>query len=229
MNRSFLVVALLGFVAAIGVGVTQSAGQPGLAAGAAPPAAATGSRPIAVLDLVRVFNECAQIKDLNEMIRQRTDEVTKEANQRKEVIDNKNRELEAFQAGKPDYENRRKDLMRLNVEANVWFKMQEEELEREKFEWTRTIYERSIVVAGEIAKEQGYDAVLQRVDFKPTEIEQTVQTLRRVLQDRIVIYNVPEIEITDVVVRRLDAQYNAAGGRKQLGSSQPPATRPAAP
>ena len=229
MNRSFLVVALLGFVAAIGVGVTQSAGQPGPATGAAPPAAATGSRPIAVLDLVRVFNECAQIKDLNEMIRQRTDEVTKEANQRKEVIDNKNRELEAFQAGKPDYENRRKDLMRLNVEANVWFKMQEEELEREKFEWTRTIYERSIVVAGEIAKEQGYDAVLQRVDFRPTEIEQTVQTLRRVLQDRIVIYNVPEIEITDMVVRRLDAQYNAVGGRKQLGSSQPPATRPAAP
>ena len=229
MNRSFLVVALLGFVAAIGVGVTQSAGQPGPAAGAAPPAAATGSRPIAVLDLVRVFNECTQIKDLNEMIRQRTDEVTKEANQRKEVIDNKNRELEAFQAGKPDYENRRKDLMRLNVEANVWFKMQEEELEREKFEWTRTIYERSIVVAGEIAKEQGYDAVLQRVDFRPTEIEQTVQTLRRVLQDRIVIYNVPEIEITDMVVRRLDAQYNAVGGRKQLGSSQPPATRPAAP
>lgn len=225
MNRKFLVVGLIGLVVAVGWGGGPSEGQPGLVGGA--PVAGTHS--IAVLDLVRVYNECAQIKDLNEMIRTRTDEVTQEANQRKDIIENKSRELAAFEPGKADYETRRKDLLRLNVDANVWFKVQEEELEREKFEWTRIIYERSITAAGEIAREQGYDLVIQRVDFRPNDIEQTVQTLRRVLQDRTVIYNVPEIDITDIVIRRLDAQYNAGGGRKQLGLTPSATTLPATP
>lgn len=215
MNRKLLGLAALGLAIAITAGVAQTLGQPGPAA-VAPAAASAARHPIAVLDLVRVFNECAQIKDLNEMIGRQKDEVTKEASQRKEVIDNKQVELSAFQPGKPDYETRRKELTRLNVEANVWLKMQEDDLERQKFEWTRIIYERAIVTSGELAKEQGFDVVLQRVEFKPTEIDQTVQTLRRLLQDRVVIYNVPEIDLTDVVIRRLDAQYSATGGKKQV-------------
>lgn len=224
MNRQFMVLVLVVVMGLIAYNAGQTSGQPAATPGGE---AVAGSRPVAVLDLVRIFNECAQIKDLNEMIRQRTEELTKEAGQRKEVIQNKQEELSAFQPGKSDYEGRRKDLMRLNVEANVWFKMQEDELEREKFDWTRIVYEQSLAVASELAKEQGIQMVMQRVDFKPYDIEPTVQSLRRMIQDRIVLYHVPEIDITDQVIRRLDVQYNDRGGKKQL-SSPVSATKPSA-
>ncbi len=221
MNRHFAAVIVFGIALVAVLGVARSMGQPG-PTGSAPAAPAEACHPVAVLDLVRIFDECTQIKDLNDQIRLKTEEISKEATQRREVIESKQIELTAFTPGKPDYETRRKELMRLNIEANVWFKMEEEAMEREKFNWTRTIYERAVSVAGQVAREHGYDVVLQRTEFKPSEIEQSVQILRRVLHERSVVYHVPEIDITDLVIRRLDAAYKAAGGTSQLGATAKP-------
>jgi len=217
MSRRLLGIVVLGIAFVTAIGVAQSTGQSDTA-DAAPPAIAGAGHPVAVLDLIRVFNECAQINDLNEMIRRKTEEITKEANQRREVIENKRIELTAFQPGKPDYEARRKDLTRLNIDANVWLKMAEEEIESERFHWTRIIYEQAERAAAKTAKERGYDAVLQRTEFKPFEIEQSVPALRRMIQERFVVYSVPEIDITDLVIRQLDAMYKAGDGKQRLGN-----------
>ncbi len=184
-------------------------------------APAGGSQRAAVLDLVRIFNECSQIQDLNELMKEQADGFAKEAAQRRKVIEDKQVELGAFRPGTQDHSARRKDLVRLNIDANVWLKVSEQTVEQEKFDWTRIIYEKSVTAAEEVAKERGYDIVLQRTPFKPDEIEQEVQALRRLVQDRAVIYHVPEIDITDLVIRRLDAAYKAAGGKKQLGELAP--------
>ena len=181
----------------------------------------SGGHEVAVLDLVRIFNECAQITDLNQLIREKSDSFSKEAAQREKVIEDKQMELQAFKIGSADWEARRKDLVRLNIDANVWLKVTEQQVDQEKFDWTRIIYEQAIKVATDVAKERGYDAVLQRTEFKPQEIEPTVQNLRRVIQERAVLYNTPDIDITELVIRKMDADYKAAGGKKLLGS--PPA------
>jgi Skp family chaperone for outer membrane proteins len=222
MNRGLLVTLCL-IVAGFSIwGATQSAGQVTPADTPTAPAARHAASPIAVLDLVRVFNECQQIKHLNEMIRKRTDEATQEASQRKKVIEDKQEQLTAFQPGTPDHDARRKDLMRLNIDANVWLKLTEQEVETQKFDWTRVIYEKSIKAAAELAQQRGHLAVVQKFDFKPEEIEANVQALRRMIQERTVIYNLPEIDITDDVIRKLDTEYEAAGGKKQLTPSSQP-------
>lgn len=218
MNRSFFLMIPLAIVGLVLAGASQGWGQP------SPGVLAGADHAVATLDMVRIFSECAQIKALNEQIRRRTEEITKEAQMRREVIEGKQEELTAFLPGTADYEDRRRALMKLNVDANVWFKMEEEAIEQDRFHWTRVIYQQAASAAGKVAKERGYDVVLQRMDFKPFEIEQRVQTLRRMIQERIVVYNVPEVDITDLVVRRLDAAYQAAGGKKQLGS--PPKPKP---
>lgn len=223
MNRGF-VALVCSVVAGFSIwGATQSAGQviPGDAPGTA--AARPAASPIAVLDLVRIFNECQQIKHLNEMIRKRTDDVTQEATQRKKVIEDKREQLSAFQPGTPDHETRRKDLMRLNIDANVWLKFTEEEVENQKFEWTRVIYEKAVKAAAELAQQRGHLMVIQKVDFKPDEIEASVQALRRMIQERTVVYGASEIDITDDVIRKLDAEYEAGGGKKQLNPPAQPA------
>ena len=136
--------------------VAQSLGQAG------PPGSADAASPhTAVIDLVRVFNECAQITDLNELIRRKESELQTEAEQRRKVIELKQVELGAFRPGTADFEARRNDLRRLNIDANVWLKISEQDLEREKFEWTRVIYENTIKATGKISQEMGFDLVLQ--------------------------------------------------------------------
>ena len=49
-----------------------------------------------------------------------------------------------------------KDLVRLNIDANVWLKVTEQQVDQEKFDWTRIIYEQAVQVASDIAKERGY-------------------------------------------------------------------------
>jgi Skp family chaperone for outer membrane proteins len=206
-------VKLLIFSALAGVTlmVAQSLGQ------AEPPGATTGARPrTAVIDLVRIFNECAQITDLNELILRKETELQTEAEQRRKVIENKQVELSAFRPGTADYEARRKDLVRLNIEANVWLKTSEQDLEREKFEWTRVLYENTTKATAKIAQEMGFDLVLQSKPFKPENIEQTITGIQRMIKDRPVVFAVPEVDITDRAIRYLDAQYNAAGGKRQL-------------
>ena len=200
--------------------VTQSLGQ------AEPPGSPGTARPrTAVIDLVRVFNECTQITDLNELIRRKESELQTEAEQRRKVIENKQMELSAFRRGTADFEARRKNLVRLNIEANVWLKTSEQDLEHEKFEWTRVLYENTIKATAKISQEMGFDLVLQSKPFKPENIEQSIGGIQRMIKGRSVVFSVPEIDITDRVIRSLDAEYKAAGGRRQLS----PTARSAVP
>jgi Skp family chaperone for outer membrane proteins len=224
MNRGFVAIVLFCTAAVLTWGLAQSTGQTSTTDAPAAPTARSGANPIAVLDLVRIFAECDQIKDLNEVIRRRSEATAAEAAQRKKVIDDKREQLTAFQPGSPDYSARRKDLMRLNVEANVWLKTSEDEVENQKFDWTRVIYEKAVKAATELAQQRGIGAVIQRVEFKPDEIESNVQALRRMIQERTVIYNAPELDITDDIIRRLNSEYKASGGKTQLTASSQPTT-----
>ena len=52
-------------------------------------------------------------------------------------------------------------------------------VEQDRFIWTVKIYRQACDIAGTIAKERGIDIVIQRSDFKPDDIEQTVTALRK--------------------------------------------------
>jgi hypothetical protein len=79
------------------------------------------------------------------------------------------------------------------------------------------------MAAADLAKDRGYDLVIQKTEWKPGEIEPSLQTLRRVIQDRAVIYHNPETDITDTVIQRMDREYKAEGGKSTLGSTSRPA------
>lgn len=215
MNHKSWIATVIGLALVVTFSAAQS--QP-----TASPASSGGNHRVAVIDLVRIFNECAQIQDLNEMMKQQTEAAAQEAQQRRKVIEDKQTELTAFRPGSPDFLARRKDLVRLNIDANVWLKVTEQQMDQDKFDWTKVIYDKARQVIEQIAKERGYDVVLLRSEFKPDDIELAVQTLRRVIQERTVVFNVPEIDITDQVIRKLDADYKAAGGKKLLGGATTP-------
>jgi len=187
--------------------------------------AASGAR-IAVVDFVRIFDECAQIKDLNDLILQKQEAIKAEAEQRRDVIEAKQMEFAALRPGSLDHETRRKDLMRLRMEANVWLQMSEQDLDQQRFNWTRIIYENALKAAADVAKERGYGMILQRKEFDPTAIEPTVANIRRIIKNRSVVYSAPEDDVTTSVIRRLDESYKIGGGKNQLSPGAKPAGTP---
>ncbi len=213
---------LLAAGAALALGVARTVGEPT----GTPPAASCKA---GVVDLVRIFNETSQILDLNDLINQKKEEYSKEGKQRQKIIEDKQLELTAFKPGSTDYETRRKNLVRLSMEANVWLKVAEQEMEQMRFDWTKVVYERATAAACEIAKERGYEMVMQKTEWKPFEIEQNLQTLRRVIQDRSVLCWSADCDISDIVVQRMNAAYKAAGGKATLSAQSAPGATPTKP
>ncbi len=207
MNRSILSIAIAAIVGIAALALAQNTGSE---SPATPPTATNGQ--IAVIDLVRIFAECAEIKGLNAKLNNEGTETKLEAEQRQARIEQKQKELTAFEPGTSDYESRRKELLRLNIEANVWLKYKQEDIERRKFEWTELLYTRAQEVVAALAAERGYLSVVQRIDFKPAEVAPNVQALHRLIQERSVFWHAPEADITDEVIRRMDIAYKTSGG-----------------
>lgn len=215
MNRKMIVALVIIASAYATMTVAQNTSAP------APQPSKDCCHVVGVLDLVRVFNEANQIQDLNDMMKEQAEQFAKEAEQRRKIIEDKQNHLQALRPGTQEHSDLRRDLLRLNIDANVWLKTSEAQVDQDKFEWTKVIYEKTVRISGEVSKERGYDVVLLRNTFKPDEIELNVNTLRRYLQDRTVIYNTPEVDVTDIVIRRLNEEYKAGGGKKQLGQMAP--------
>ncbi len=226
MTRRHFTIAALAILIGGATWVAQTLGQTDPAV--VEPAATTTQSPccVGIVDFVRIFNESEQIKDLNDLIRKQEVEVQTEAKQRQEVIENKTIELGAFRPGSPDYQSRRKDLIRLGTEANVWLKVAEQDLESQKFDWTRMIYEKSNEIVAAISKERGFSVVLQYKAFSPDDSDQTLATIKRMIQDRTVVYKDESVDITADVLKRLNDAYRAGGGKKQLNTPSSATSNP---
>jgi len=187
-----------------------------------------GGHSVATVDVVRVFNETAQIKDLNEHMRQKTDDYTAELKQRSEALNSKKLELQAFKPGTADYDQRRKELLKMNAEAMAWSKATEDDLDQQKFDWTVEIYKLAMDSAGKVARTRGFDVVLQRTEFKPGELQdRNVQTLRSLIQSRVVIHSAPEVDITEDVIRAMDEVYRSKPAPRPPSPQLQPPTTPA--
>jgi len=189
----------------VGLAANSGRSQPSIT-----PTGGGGARPVATLDVVRLFSDTAQIKDLNEHMRQKTEDYTAELKQRSEALNARKLEMQAFKPGSTDYEKRRKELVKMNAEAMGWSKATEDDLDQQKFDWTVEIYKQAIDAAAVVAKSRGFDLVIQKTDFKPGDItDRSVQALRSMIQSRTVIHSAPEIDITDDVIRTMDQTYRS--------------------
>ncbi len=184
--------------------------------------------PVGVVDVIRVFDECDQIKDLNQVLRESNEGFQKEAEARKKVLAQKETELAAFAPDSPDYGPRRREFTRLSIEFNVWMQQTRAELARDHFNWTRVVYDECCKAVAEVARERGMSAVLQKRPFKPEAIEdEDLDKVRQMIHTRIVVWNEESLDITETVINRMNARYRERGGKNKLkpSASTPPGGR----
>ena len=197
------------WIVMLGIGVAFAVAALGRAQQGMSPAGGASNGRVAVVNLYRIFDETEQIADLNEQIRAREADFQAEAKRRQAAIEEMQAAITAFRPGTADHETRRKELVRQNIESNVWFQTTESDIERTKYEWTKLIYEKSLEITEQIARERGFDAVLQNKQYTPMMVDPNVTAMRRVIQDRTVVFFRDEIDITDEIIRRMNASYRS--------------------
>ena len=191
------------------------AARAALAQGGAAPATSAG--PVGVVDIIKVFEDCDQIKDLNQLLKEANESYQKESEARKKVLAQKETELAAFAPDSPDYPPRRREFTRLSIEYNVWLQQSRADLAREHFNWTRVVYDECCKAVADVAASRGMSMVLQKRDFKPEAIpDDDVDKVRQMIHARNVVWAADGLDITDAVVKKMNERYRERGGRAKL-------------
>lgn len=179
---------------------------------ASPPAA--GATRVAVVDLVRVFNEFEQTKVLNQKMAVLENELRTQDQKKSQEIDAARQGLQAFNPDSAEYFKKNQELMRLSVEHKVWQAMEQEKVANSHLRWVNKTYQSVEQEIAAVAKKRGCQLVITREDLDTT-IKDSKAMLKQII-GRKVIYSDPSVELTDEVLVNLNAAFAKAGGANAI-------------
>jgi Skp family chaperone for outer membrane proteins len=192
---------------------------------------ASAQSKIAVIDVAQVFESYEMTRDLESMFNAKRQELASEAEQRRTSIEQIRRGLAAFDPASADYVSRENELIRSEVDFQVWSTQSEQRLKTNHKRWLLTIYRNTQEVIGRLANERNYDLVLtydRLTDDAPDSV-----TLRQQILLQKVIYHHSRVDITTEVLNRLNSEYKSSGGIQSLdalpaNSNRTPGSQPKA-
>jgi Skp family chaperone for outer membrane proteins len=168
----------------------------------------------ATVDVIRIFNEFQQTKDLNDELSKRGDALKKEIGDKRKILETKKTELEAFKQDSPDYMKRFNELMKQDIEFTTWGQYMQAQVEAEHRVWLKRTYQQIIDAAKQIGTERGIDLVLY-TDTPAIEGD-TLEAMRDNIRRRKIIWSSSQIDLTESVLQRLNRDYEKAGGRTSI-------------
>jgi len=205
MNRWYLPLAVAVVALTTFVCTRLSVGQ----AGAAWPATRA-----ATLDVVKIFNDFQQTKDLNDELNKRGDALKKEIADKRKILENKRTELEAFKQDSPDYNKRFQELMKQDIEFTTWGQYMQAQVEAEHRVWLKRTYQQIIDAAKQISTERGIDIVMY--SDAPAIEGENLEAMRDNIRRRKILWSSSQIDITDSILQRLNRDYEKSGGRNAI-------------
>jgi Skp family chaperone for outer membrane proteins len=205
MNRWYLPLALVVVALTTFVCTQMSVGQ----AGATWPNTRT-----ATIDVVRIFNDFQQTKDLNDELNKRGEALKKEIADKRKILENKRAELEAFKQDSPDFNKRFQELMKQDLEFTVWGQYMQAQVEAEHRVWLKRTYQQIVDACKQIATERGIDVVMY--SDAPAIEGESLEAMRDNIRLRKILWSSNQVDITDAVLQRLNKDYEKSGGRNSI-------------
>lgn len=162
---------------------------------------------VAVCDMQEIFSEYNRAKDLLARLNDRRQAFSAEDEQRGKAIEALQVELAGLKAGSEEYEARRTEAERQQIDRTVAMQMAESALRREHRRLTMDMYAEVTRVVAEVAQERGFTLVLYR-DGELVDTEETLELLAQI-RSRKLLYNDPSLDITADVLARLNVAYRS--------------------
>ncbi len=203
-------------VATTGVCVLTTSYIFGAAKQASPPP--EGTR-VAVIDLVRVFNEYEQTKVVNQKMQEHRTKLGQEDDKRAQEINAKRSALEGFTPDSADWYKRNEELKKLRFDYRVWQLTEQDELGEHHLRWVKKTYKQVTDEVAAVAKARGAQLVVTKEELDmPTnqDTKTMLEAMFRQILNRKVVYAEPSIDISDQVLENLNAAFQKAGGAKTV-------------
>ncbi|MBN1553214.1 MAG: OmpH family outer membrane protein [Phycisphaerae bacterium] len=169
-------------------------------------AGASAATRTAVCNIVEIFGEYQKAKDMTADLNKQREMIEAENNQRLKKAEVLQTQLEGYKADSPKYDETLEEIQRQQINRQVWLRMKQEEILRKHRRLTEEMFREFRIVIAEVAKEKGFDLVLQS---QPVELQnaQNVQQVIAQIDRQKVLYEAPGVDITAVVLQRLNEGY----------------------
>lgn len=195
MNKPAMIVALCG---ALVLGLYVNAG--GQSGGQAV------DTKVAVVNLQEVINNSDQQAANRAKNKQNTEGLQAEQKKRQDAIVKLQNEIDPLEPGSDAWRSKRDQIQQKTLELRVWAEMQQQNTQLEQARQFAVLYKNVSDAAGAVAKDMGYDVVIQAGEL-PDLMRLNVEQLQQVVQTRKVIYSSDQADITDEVVARVNAEF----------------------
>ena len=175
------------------------------------PAAAQDVPRIATVNLVRVFGEMQETKDLQQKMDAERKNLEDEKARREKELNEIKQQRTLFTEGSEDFNKKNKELIDKMVSLKAWQELVNYDQLRQRKAQFKTLFEKIEQVTKEIAEQRKIDIVMveHRPDWPSGEIMEqlNLEQVRGVINQRTVIYNNGKFDITADVVTALDKKY----------------------
>jgi len=177
---------------------------------------------VGVIDVAKVFGDYQMTSDLESVFDGEQKKVGEQRDARRKDLETQRKALEAFVPGTPDHKERYEQMVRADVEFQVWLGMQDRFLKDEHMRRLRQIYEDVRLAVKAVADKRGLELVLT-FDQLTTEAPDSVALRQQILLQK-VIYFSDRIDVTTEVLQTVNESYLKKGGAEslKLGSAQEP-------
>jgi Skp family chaperone for outer membrane proteins len=175
----------------------------------APAAPAAPEARVAVCDLQTIFGEYTRAKDLLAQLNEKRQALAAEDEQRGKAIDALQAELAGLKSGSAEYEARRAQAERQQIDRAVAAQFAEATLRREHRQLTMDMYAEIGKAVAAAAQARGFNLVLYR-DGALVDTDETLELLAQI-RSRKLLYSDDSLDITADVLARLNAAYR--GGK----------------
>jgi len=195
-------------VAAItAIGVIWAAAQ---MSSAQPKASPAGGTRVAVVDLVKVFNEFDQTKTVNEQMRKYRDDLAQQIDKKVAEIKAEEDIIEKLAPDSADRQTRINKVKRMRLEYNVWESLEKDFVSEQYVAWVKKTYQAVTDGIAEVARKQGIQLVLTQEQMDTTVTKQ--EAVLQQIFNRKVVYADSSIDISSEVLATLNANFAKAGG-----------------
>jgi Skp family chaperone for outer membrane proteins len=197
---------LVAAIAAIGV-IWAVAAQ---MSGAQPKAAPAGGTRVAVVDLVKVFNDFEQTKTVNEQMKKYRDDLNQQSDKKMAEIKAEEDIIEKLAPGSADRQTRINKVKKMRLDYEVFQSLEKDFVSEQYVYWVKQTYQAVIDGIAEVAKKQGYQLVVtqEQVD---TSVSKPEVLLQQIL-NRKVVFADGSIDISTEVLATLNANFAKQGG-----------------
>ena len=188
---------------------------------AQPAAAPAGGTKVAVVDLVRVFNDFEQTKVLGLKMQEDTARVQDELHKKSDEIKAEQATLQRFAPDSADWYTRSKKLRQMQMEAEVYKALEGERIQADFLRWTKRTYKMATDETASVAKRKGFDLVITREELDMSVMDpEKLNQLKAQILNRKVVYHDPSVDLTEEVLASLNDAFAKAGGAASVKFSR---------